>query len=154
MKRSVTNRLVTISTLAIFAYLLLYFVARPALPERLPRHAGADGIGYSASWIMVLVVSGIAVVALGIGIHLYRDFISLGHWYPGPKATVVCFLSAGLGVLGLGMATIITVWGAESEELGSLPIAVGLLALLLVFAVSAGLLARSLPRAQHEVLGR
>ncbi|WP_159611159.1 hypothetical protein [Glutamicibacter sp. JC586] len=152
MKRTLTGRLVAVAVLSVIAYSLLYFLTRPLLPEDLARHAGPDGVGYSQLWITVLIIGALATLCLSIGIIVYRDFVSLGHWYPGPKAIAACFLAAGFGILGLGTAMILTVLGREAEELGSQPIAMGLLGLGLVFASSAGLLAKMLPRAKEETL--
>lgn len=153
MKRSVTNRLAAFCSLAVLAYILLYLFSRPLLPEQLVRHAGPDGLGYSPLWITVLIVGAIATLSLSIGVLVYRDFSTLGHWFPGPKAIVVYFLAAGFGILGLGIAMIITVLGRDAEDIGSLPVVTGLLALLVVFALSAGLLSKLLPRAKQETLG-
>lgn len=99
MKRTLTGRLVAVAVLSVIAYSLLYFLTRPLLPEDLARHAGPDGVGYSQLWITVLIIGALATLCLSIGIIVYRDFVSLGHWYPGPKAIVVCFLAAGFGIL-------------------------------------------------------
>lgn len=150
--RNKGQQMIAASCLAVMAYLALYLFLRPELPEQLVRHAGADGAGYSPTWLVVLVIGAAATISLAIGIITYRDFTSLGHWNPGPKAIVVCFLAAGFGILGLGSAMILTVIGQEAVQLGVLPIGMGLLGLLGVFALSAGLLAKALPRAEQETL--
>lgn len=150
--RNKGQQMIAASCLAVMAYLALYLFLRPELPEQLVRHAGADGAGYSPTWLVVLVIDAAATISLAIGIITYRDFTSLGHWNPGPKAIVVCFLAAGFGILGLGSAMILTVIGQEAVQLGVLPIGMGLLGLLGVFALSAGLLAKALPRAEQETL--
>ncbi len=149
-KRS--GKLITISSVSVLAYVVLYLLLSPLLPEHLARHAGTDGVGYSPLSVTVLIVGLVATLSLLIGILAYRDFTSLGHWYPGPKSIVVCFLSAGFGILGLGVAMMMAVLGREAEESGSRPIGMGLLGLLLIFAISAGILVRALPRAEPESL--
>jgi len=152
MKRSGIGQLVVISCLSIAAYAVLYVVLRPLLPDQLVRHAGPDGEGFSPLWVTVLVVGAVAALSLLIGLLVYRDFTNLGHWYPGPKAIVVCFLAAGYGLLGLGVSMLITALGQSAQDHTSLPIGMGLLGLLIIFGLSAGLLARSLPRAKQETL--
>lgn len=147
-----TGKLIITSCLSVVAYVALYLLLRPSLPAHLARHSGPDGVGYSPLWLTVLIIGAVATLSLLIGILVYRDFTSLGHWNPGPKSIVVCFLAAGFGILGLGMAMITTVLGREAEDLGTLPIGMGLIGLLIVFALSAGLLARLLPRAIPEAL--
>lgn len=152
MKRSGIGQLVAISGLSIVAYAVLYAVLRPLLPGQLVRHAGPDGAGYGPLWLAVLVIGAVAAICLLIGILAYRDFLSLGHWYPGPKAIVVCFLAAGFGILSLGASMLMTVLGREAQETGSLPVGMGLLGLVVVFGLSAPVLAWSLPRAKQETL--
>ncbi|WIV44132.1 hypothetical protein [Glutamicibacter nicotianae] len=48
--RSKGQQMIAASCLAVMAYLALYLFLRPELPERLVRHAGADGAGYSHGW--------------------------------------------------------------------------------------------------------
>ncbi|MGZ2225679.1 hypothetical protein [Glutamicibacter nicotianae] len=150
--RSKGQQMIAASCLAVMAYLALYLFLRPELPEQLVRHAGADGAGYSPTWLVVLVIGAAATFSIAIGIIAYRDFTSLGHWNPGPKSIVVCFVAAGFGILGLGAAMLFTVLGQDAAQLGSLPVGMGLIGLLGVFALSAGLLARALPRAEQEAL--
>lgn len=152
MKRSGIGRLIVISGLAIVAYAVLYAVLRPLLPGQLARHAGPDGAGYGPLWLAALVIGAVAAISLLIGILAYRDFYSLGHWYPGPKAIVVCFLAAGFGILSLGASMLVTVMGRQAQEAGSLPVGMGLLGLVVAFGLSAPVLAWSLPRAKQETL--
>ncbi|MGH3653844.1 hypothetical protein [Glutamicibacter sp.] len=151
-KRSKGQQVIAVSCLAVMAYLALYLFLRPQLPEQLVRHAGADGSGYGPTWLVVLVIGAVATLSIAIGIVAYRDFTTLGHWNPGPKSIVVCFLAAGFGILGLGAAMIFAAMGEDAAQLGSLPIGVGLLGLVGVFALSAGLLAKALPQAEQETL--
>ena len=76
-------------------------------------------------WV-VLVIGAAATISLAIGIIAYRDFTSLGHWNPGPKSIVVCFVAAGFGILGLGAAMLFTALGQDAAQLGSLPVGMGL----------------------------
>lgn len=150
--RSAGQQVIAVCCLAITAYAALYLFLRSQLPEELVRHVGTDGAGYSPTWLVVLVIGAVATLSMAIGIIAYRDFASLAHWNPGPKAIVVCFLAAGFGILGLGAAMIFTVMGQDTAQLGSLPIGMGLLGLVGVFAVSAGMLAKAMPRAEQEPL--
>ena len=152
--RSAGQQVIAVSILAAMAYWALYLFLSPRLPDQLVRHVGTEGIGYSPMWLVVLIIGAAAALSIAIGIITYHDFTSLGHWNPGPKAIVVCFLAAGFGILGLGSAMILTVIGQEAVQLGALPIGMGLLALVTVFALSAVLLARTLPRAEQEALDR
>ena len=156
--RSAGQQVIAVSILAAMAYWALYLFLSPRLPDQLVRHVGTEGIGYSpmwlVMWLVVLIIGAAAALSIAIGIITYRDFTSLEHWNPGPKAIVVCFLAAGFGILGLGSAMILTVIGQEAVQLGALPIGMGLLALVTVFALSAVLLARTLPRAEQEALDR
>lgn len=152
-RRKPIRWMAAVCAVALMAYSALYLLLRPGLPGQLVRHAGADGVGYSPLWLVVLIIAAAAAASLAIGIILYRDFTSLGHWNPGPKSIVVCLLAAGFGILGLGAAMMLSVLGQAPEELGAKPIGMGLLGLIVVFALAAGLLARALPRAEQETLG-
>lgn len=151
-KQGVTGKLVGFSALAVLGYLALYLMLRPQLPDQLVRHSGPDGVGYSPLWLVVLVIGGAAVISLGIGVIVYRDFTGLGHWNPGPKAIVVCFLAAGFGILSLGVAMLLSVLGESASQDEALPLGLGMLGLLIGFALAAGVLAKALPRAEQETL--
>lgn len=151
-KRSKGQQLIAASCLAVMAYSALYLLLRPQLPGQLVRHAGTDGAGYGPTWLVVLVIGAAGTLSIAIGIIAYRDFTSLGHWNPGPKSIVVCFLAAGFGILGLGAAMLLAAMGEDAAQQGTLPIGMGLLGLIGVFALSASLLAKALPQTEQESL--
>src|SRR5699024_5389547 len=120
--RSAGQQVIAVSILAAMPHRALYLLRNPPLLDQLVRHVGTEGSGSGPMWLVVLTSGAAAALSVAIGIITYRDFTSLGHWNPGPKAIVVCFLAAGFGILGLGSAMILTVIGQEAVQLGALPI--------------------------------
>ncbi len=138
---------------ALLLYAGSYLLLRAGLPAQLVRHLGPEGAGYGSTPLVLGVVAAIAAAAFGIGVWTCNDFTSLGHWYAGPKAIVVCFLAAGYAVLALGLGMMLAASIPGAEDQGANVIGFSLLALLAGFSAAAAVLSGILPAARPEALG-
>jgi len=129
----------------------LYLLLIPELPKGIIRHIGAQGLGYSPPGIVIGSMAVISLFCFAIGAWTCLDFTSLGHWYPGPKSIVVCFLAGGYAVIALAITTLFSSLG-PAIALDASSLGYGLLALVLAFAAASMVLVRALPRAKEELL--
>lgn len=136
-----------ISALLLLA--VLYLLLLSQLPQGIVRHVGPQGVGYSPPGIVVGSMAAVAVLCFAVGAWTCLDFSSLGHWYPGPKSIVVCFLAGGYSVVVLAITTLFASLGPTASLDGS-SLGYGLLALVLAFAAASLILVRVLPRALEE----
>ena len=147
------NLLLTFPILSLAVIGLSYGLLRNRLPAAIARHIGDDGAGFSSTPVVIAIMAGIAVIAFGIGAWTHHDFSSLGHWYAGNKAIVICALAAGYGVVVLALATMLSVCAWPGARSGA-SVGYGLLGFLIGFIISAVILVKVLPPVQSETTGQ
>lgn len=130
--------------------IILYLALSPWLPNHIVRHVGTDGLGTSPTILVLAIMFAAAVVPFLIGGTLARGFFRDGHWHPTQKFVAIAFMSAGYGILGVALATMVSVVGLDPDEVSSNSVAVGLLGFLLLFTIAACAYAALLPRAEPE----
>lgn len=129
---------------------VLYVALLPLLPEHIVRHVGPDGVGFSSMVLVLTIMLAAAVIPFLIGGMLGRGFFRDRHWHPTQKFVTVAFMSTGYGILGVVVATILSLMGMEQDDVSGNSVAMGLLGFLLLFVAAAFTYALLFPRATPE----
>ena len=129
-----------------------YWMARPYIPGHVAIHMGPDGVGYGSAFRMLVVCSVIATAAFVVGGITAREFFVAGHWYQVEKAIVISVEAFAYAVLGVGLGSVLSTLGVESNGTSSQSVGLGLLSFVIVLILASIIYVVALPKGQFEEL--
>lgn len=148
-----TRRLFLVApVLALVLTFIGYWLARPFIPGHVAIHMGPDGVGYGSALRMLVVCAVIAAVSFVVGGITARGFLVAGHWYQVEKAIVISVESFAYAVLGVGLGSVMSTLGVESNGTSSQSVGLGLLSFVIVFILASIIYVVALPKGQLEEL--
>jgi len=127
-----------------------YWLASPFIPGHVAIHMGPDGVGYGSAFRMLVVCAIIATVAFVVGGITARGFLVAGHWYQIEKAIVISVEAFAYAVLGVGLGSVLSTLGVESNGTSSQSVGLGLLSFVIVFILAAIVYVVALPKGRFE----
>lgn len=136
---------------ALVAALYLWLI--PWLPQRVAIHMGPEGPGYGSMPLAITTICVIAMAAFAVGGATARGFMKADHWYQSEKLISVGIESMGYGVIGVGLATMVSTVGVEPNEVSGDSVAAGMFGFLFMFIASVCVYVAALPRGKMEKLG-
>lgn len=132
---------------------VLYLVLSPQIPNQIAIHVGPDGVGYGSTAPIMLITWAVAAVVLAIGGSTAREFVKNKHWYQKEKVIAVSIVAVGYGVIGVALATMLSMVGVSPEDVSGDSVGAGLLGFLVFFIAAIWVYIVVLPRGKMESLG-